>query len=107
MVHPPGPAVGGSRGRRRWLREGPKRRRVRRFRANPDRAGGPALGRSPSRPRNTGPSRVTRIMVSCGEPSGDLYAGALVRALRARDPGIEAFGFGGEHLAEAGARLIG
>jgi lipid-A-disaccharide synthase len=46
-------------------------------------------------------------MVSCGEPSGDLYAGALVAALRAREPGIDVFGFGGEQLAAAGARLVG
>jgi lipid-A-disaccharide synthase len=45
-------------------------------------------------------------MVSCGEPSGDLYAGALVAALRARDPSIDVFGFGGDQLANAGARLI-
>jgi lipid-A-disaccharide synthase len=45
-------------------------------------------------------------MISCGEPSGDLYAGALVRALRARDPRLEAFGLGGEQLAGAGARLV-
>jgi lipid-A-disaccharide synthase len=45
-------------------------------------------------------------MVSCGEPSGDLYAGALVTALRARDPQLEAFGLGGEKLAAAGARLV-
>jgi lipid-A-disaccharide synthase len=45
-------------------------------------------------------------MVSCGEPSGDLYAGALVAALRAREPAIEVFGFGGDHLAGAGARLV-
>jgi lipid-A-disaccharide synthase len=46
-------------------------------------------------------------MVSCGEPSGDLYAGALVAALRTREPAIEVFGFGGDHLAAAGARLVG
>jgi lipid-A-disaccharide synthase len=46
-----------------------------------------------------------KVMISCGEPSGDLYAGALVRALRAREPGLEAFGLGGERLAAAGARL--
>ena len=27
-------------------------------------------------------------MISCGEPSGDLYAGALVRELRALDPDV-------------------
>jgi lipid-A-disaccharide synthase len=45
-------------------------------------------------------------MLSCGEPSGDLYAGALVRELRSRDPELQAFGLGGERLAAAGARLV-
>ena len=45
-------------------------------------------------------------MISCGEPSGDLYAGALVHALAARDPRLQAFGLGGERLAGAGARLV-
>jgi lipid-A-disaccharide synthase len=47
-----------------------------------------------------------RVLLSCGEPSGDLYAGALVAALRARDPALEAFGLGGERMAAAGARLL-
>jgi lipid-A-disaccharide synthase len=46
-------------------------------------------------------------MVSCGEASGDLYAGALVHELRALDPSVRAFGFGGGQLAAAGAELIG
>jgi len=46
-------------------------------------------------------------MISCGEPSGDLYAGALVSAMRAIDPDVTAFGFGGAGLAAAGARLVG
>ena len=46
-------------------------------------------------------------MISCGEPSGDLYAGALTTELIARRPGIEVFGFGGAHLRAAGARLAG
>jgi lipid-A-disaccharide synthase len=50
---------------------------------------------------------MTRIMISCGEPSGDVYAGALTTALRAQRPGVEVFGFGGEHLREAGGRLSG
>jgi lipid-A-disaccharide synthase len=45
-------------------------------------------------------------MISCGEPSGDLYAGALVDALRRQEPGIEVFGLGGERLQAAGAELI-
>src|SRR5438128_8115952 len=46
-------------------------------------------------------------MLSCGEPSGDLYAGALLQALRGIDPHTEAFGFGGERMASAGADLVG
>ena len=45
-------------------------------------------------------------MLSCGEASGDLYAGALVRALRRLDPGIDVFGLGGARFDEAGGRLI-
>lgn len=48
-----------------------------------------------------------RVMVSCGEASGDLYAADLTRALRAREPAVEVFGFGGPRLAQAGARLVG
>jgi lipid-A-disaccharide synthase len=48
-----------------------------------------------------------RIMISCGEPSGDLYAGALVAEILAREPSAEVFGFGGRRLAAAGARLVG
>jgi lipid-A-disaccharide synthase len=46
-------------------------------------------------------------MVSCGEPSGDLYAGALVKALKAREHGLDVFGLGGDRFAAAGGRLIG
>ncbi len=47
-----------------------------------------------------------RIFVCAGEPSGDLHAGNLVRALRQQDPTIECLGYGGEHLARAGGRLL-
>jgi lipid-A-disaccharide synthase len=50
---------------------------------------------------------MTHIMISCGEASGDLYAGALVEALRRAEPDVRVFGFGGERLAAAGAELIG
>ena len=36
----------------------------------------------PGRPR----SCRLRVMISCGEPSGDLYAGALAREIRGEDP---------------------
>lgn len=45
-------------------------------------------------------------MLSCGEASGDLYAGALVAALRRREPDVEVFGLGGERFQAAGGRLI-
>ena len=46
-------------------------------------------------------------MVSCGEPSGDLYAGALADALRRRAPDAEIFGFGSDRFHGAGGRLVG
>jgi lipid-A-disaccharide synthase len=46
-------------------------------------------------------------MVSCGEASGDLYAGALATALRSIDSRLEVFGFGGDRLRAAGAELVG
>jgi lipid-A-disaccharide synthase len=45
-------------------------------------------------------------MLSCGEPSGDLYAGALTRELRALDPAITVSGLGGPRFAAAGGELI-
>ena len=49
---------------------------------------------------------MTRLLLSCGEASGDLYAGALVAALRRREPDIDVFGLGGERFEAAGGRLI-
>lgn len=49
---------------------------------------------------------MTRVMISCGEPSGDLYAGALTAALREIQPDVDVFGLGGERLREAGGRLV-
>jgi lipid-A-disaccharide synthase len=46
-------------------------------------------------------------MISCGEPSGDLYAGAVTAELRARAPSADIFGFGGPRLEAAGATLVG
>jgi lipid-A-disaccharide synthase len=48
-----------------------------------------------------------RVFISCGEASGDLYAAALVRALRERAPNVGVTGFGGPRLAAEGADLIG
>jgi lipid-A-disaccharide synthase len=46
-------------------------------------------------------------MLSCGEPSGDLYAGALAAELQKRAPAAEIFGFGGDRFRQAGGRLVG
>jgi lipid-A-disaccharide synthase len=46
-------------------------------------------------------------MISCGEASGDMYAGALATELRRRVPDAEIFGFGGRRLQAAGGHLIG
>jgi lipid-A-disaccharide synthase len=50
---------------------------------------------------------MTSVMISCGEASGDLYAGALTREILAIDPAAQVFGFGGEQLDRAGAALVG
>ena len=46
-------------------------------------------------------------MISCGEPSGDLYAGELAREIRAAEPSATISGFGGDRLRAAGANLLG
>ena len=48
---------------------------------------------------------MTRLLVSCGEPSGDLYAAELVRQLRLSLPQLDVFGLGGDRLREQGASL--
>ncbi|HSD29588.1 MAG TPA: lipid-A-disaccharide synthase, partial [Vicinamibacteria bacterium] len=51
-------------------------------------------------------SSPRRVLVSCGEPSGDLYAGDLVRHLRETAGPLEVFGLGGDRLEAAGGRLV-
>src|SRR5678816_692280 len=51
---------------------------------------------------------MPRLLVSCGEPSGDLYAADLVRELRGRAGApLDVFGLGGDRLEAEGARLLG
>jgi len=47
-----------------------------------------------------------RLLLSCGEASGDLYAGALTRELRALQPSLTIAGLGGPQFEAAGGRLI-
>lgn len=49
---------------------------------------------------------AVRVLLSCGETSGDLYAAALVRALRAEAPDIEVEGLGGPAFVAAGGRAL-
>ena len=47
-----------------------------------------------------------KVLVSCGEPSGDLYAGALAGAIRALDPGARVYGLGGPRLRAGGGEPL-
>jgi lipid-A-disaccharide synthase len=47
-----------------------------------------------------------RLLISCGEASGDLYAGALARELLALDPALRLAGLGGPRFAAAGGTLV-
>ena len=47
-----------------------------------------------------------RLLVSCGEPSGDLYGAELVRHLRKDLADLSVFGLGGEGLAARDASLV-
>ncbi|HET6879299.1 MAG TPA: lipid-A-disaccharide synthase [Pirellulales bacterium] len=49
--------------------------------------------------------RPLKIFFSVGEPSGDLHAANLIRAIRARRPDVECVGYGGPEMARADCRL--
>jgi lipid-A-disaccharide synthase len=49
---------------------------------------------------------TARLLLSCGEASGDLYAGALTRELVALAPGATVSGLGGPQFTAAGGRPI-
>lgn len=46
------------------------------------------------------------LFVVCGEPSGETYAVAVVRAFRARFPGVPVRAVGGDRLRAAGAEIV-
>jgi lipid-A-disaccharide synthase len=46
-----------------------------------------------------------RILMSAGEPSGDLHGAALARELKRRWPHAELYGFGGNGMQSAGVKL--
>jgi len=47
-----------------------------------------------------------RLLLSCGEASGDLYAGALTRELKSLAPDIQIAGLGGPTFAAAGGEVL-
>lgn len=47
-----------------------------------------------------------RLLLSCGEASGDLYAGALTRELKALAPDLDVSGLGGPEFERAGGRVL-
>ena len=49
---------------------------------------------------------MPRLLISCGEPSGEFYAAELVAELRRRVADLEAFGLGGDRLAAQDVRLL-
>src|SRR5581483_4289811 len=48
----------------------------------------------------------SRVLISAGEASGDLYAAGLVEALRRVDPDLQFFGCAGPLMQQAGVRTI-
>jgi lipid-A-disaccharide synthase len=51
-------------------------------------------------------SPMPRLLISCGEASGDLYGAELVRHLRERVADLEVLGLGGDRLQAQGALLF-
>jgi len=48
----------------------------------------------------------TSVMIVAGERSGDIYGGALARALQSRLPGLEIFGCGGDAMRQAAVDTV-
>jgi len=48
----------------------------------------------------------SRVLISAGEASGDLYAAGLVEALGRRNPGLEFFGCAGPRMQKAGVHAV-
>src|ERR1700730_17124645 len=48
----------------------------------------------------------SRVLISAGEASGDLYAASLVEALKRRNPDVEFFGCAGPRMQKAGVRAV-
>lgn len=51
-------------------------------------------------------AQIDKLLIVCGEPSGDLLAGNLAAEIKKIDPGIKISGVGGSCLKESGAQII-
>jgi len=49
---------------------------------------------------------VKSVLVIAGEISGDMHAAKVVRAVRAKNPGVQFFGIGGDELRAAGVEIL-
>lgn len=49
---------------------------------------------------------MPRLLISCGEPSGEFYAAELVRELRREHRDLEVMGLGGDRLQSENVRLL-
>ena len=47
-----------------------------------------------------------RIAVSCGEASGDLNAGYLIKNIKKQHKNVDFYGIGGKHLKDAGCEIL-
>jgi len=47
-----------------------------------------------------------RMMIVAGEPSGDIHAAHLLRAIGREVPGVRSFGMGGDAMLAAGAKIL-
>lgn len=52
------------------------------------------------------PARSPSVLFTAFEPSGDEHAAVVVRELRRRRPDLPIFAWGGERMAQAGARVV-
>lgn len=57
-------------------------------------------------PEDSGHSSTSSILVVAGEASGDSHGGMLLRELKKLQPGIQAFGIGGDALEAEGTELL-
>lgn len=63
------------------------------------------LSAAPS-PESPSSAAAKQVLIVAGEPSGDLHAAGLIRALRKLEPAINIEAMGGDALRDAGAKIV-